>query len=61
MIALEKSFSYALQLSLVVGFLIRHAIFEITYGFKCLNEKVVGKPNRESGSKCLIEKVVLNA
>ena len=30
MIALEKLFRYALQLSLMVGFLIRHAIFEIT-------------------------------
>ncbi|KAL6314424.1 hypothetical protein AAG906_025909 [Vitis piasezkii] len=31
MIALEKPFRYALRLSLMVGFLVRHAIFEITY------------------------------
>ena len=30
MIALEKPFRYALRLSLLVCFLIRHAIFEIT-------------------------------
>ena len=30
MIALEKRSRYALRLSLMVGFLIRHAIFEIT-------------------------------
>ena len=30
MIALEKPFRYALRLSLMVDFLIRHAIFEIT-------------------------------
>ena len=30
MIALEKPFRYALRLSLMVGFLVRHAIFEIT-------------------------------
>ena len=29
MIALEKPFRYALRLSLMVGFLVRHAIFEI--------------------------------
>ena len=30
MVALEKPFRYALRPSLVVGFLVRHAIFEIT-------------------------------
>ena len=30
MIALEKPFRYALRLFLMVGFLVRHAIFEIT-------------------------------
>ncbi|RVW88491.1 hypothetical protein CK203_043832 [Vitis vinifera] len=59
MIALEKPFRYALRLSLMVGFLVRHAIFEIhlaylgdVEGRRCgVGESVVGE--EDEGSPCV--------